>query len=254
MGEWWQTFFDEKYFDVGFRPIKRRKTLADVRFITKALALKQRSSILDVCCGVGRHTIELSKKGYRVTGIDFNDAYLDIARKRARRRGLEPRFERYDVRRLPYKSRFDAAVCMWTSFGYFEKEADDLKALRLIHRSLKAGGVFLIELMNRDWLIANFEPLGWVELKDGYLLERRNLDSLNSRIHGEWTHVRGAEVTKKEMSLRVYSVHELVGLLETAGFRMVKLYGGREERTPTWRDRMSAVLAVKRNPKPSAKG
>jgi hypothetical protein len=143
---------------------------------------------------------------------------------------------------------------MWTSFGYFEKEADDLKTLKLIHRSLKLGGTFLIELMNRDWLIANFEPLGWVEFKDGYLLERRHLDSLNSRIHGEWTYVKGAAVTKKEMSLRVYSVHELVSLLETAGFRIGKLYGSREERTPTWRDRMSAVLAVKRNSGPSAKG
>jgi SAM-dependent methyltransferase len=241
--EWWQTFFDENYLAAGLLPIKPRKTHADVRFIRKALPLKKGARILDVCCGIGRHTLGLSKLGYRATGVDFSEKYVELARGRARKRGLAAKFERHDLRRLPYKGRFDAAICMWTSFGYFEKDGDDLKALRSVHRALKRGGVFLMELINRDWLVANFEPLGWTELKNGYLLEKRRMDTRRSRIHGDWTYVLDGAVIHKNISLRVYSVHELVARMEKAGFRVLKLYGDREERSPTLRDRMTAIVA-----------
>jgi SAM-dependent methyltransferase len=245
VGEWWQTFFDENYLAVGLLPIKRRKTNADVQFIQKALSPRKGSRILDVCCGIGRHTLELSKLGYRATGVDFSEKYLAVARSRARRRGIKATFEQQDLRRLPYEARFDAAICMWTSFGYFENEADDHRALRSVHRALKPGGAFLIELINRDWLIANFEPLGWTKMKGGYLLEKRHLDTRNSRIRGDWTYILDGKVTHKSISLRVYSVHELVSALEKARFRVVNLFGDRQERSPTWRDRMSAVVAAR---------
>lgn len=242
MSEWWQTFFDEKYLVAGLRQIRRRKTLADIRFIRKALMLAKGSAVLDVCCGIGRHALELSKLGYKVTGVDYSATYIDIAREQARKRGLKVVFKQHDMRALPYRSVFDAAICMWTSFGYFDKQNDDLTTLKRIRRSLRPGGKFLIELINRDWLIGNFEPFGWLETKNGYVLEKRQIDLLTSRLYAEWTYTDGDQSTKKNLSLRVYSVHELVGLLAEAGFKQEKLFGDRQEGTPTWRHRMNAVL------------
>ena len=95
------------------------------------------------------------------------------------------KFERHDMRKLPYRCRFDGAISMWTSFGYFETEADNLKTLKRINRSLNPGGRFLIELINRDWLIANFEPLGWSKIEKGYVLEKRRIDARTSRLTAE---------------------------------------------------------------------
>jgi SAM-dependent methyltransferase len=242
VSEWWQTFFDEDYLVTGFRQINRRKTLSDIRFIRRTLPLRKGSRILDVCCGIGRHALELSKLGYRVTGVDYSQSYIEIARKQARKRGLRTVFEQCDMRTLPYRSAFDSAICMWTSFGYFDDESDNLATLKRIHRSLKPGGRFLVELINRDWLLANFEPLGWRETKKGYVLERRQMDILRSRLDSEWIHTDGSETSRKHLSLRVYSVHELVGLLADAGFKMEKIFGDRQEGTPTWRHRMNAAL------------
>ena len=103
MAEWWEGFFDERYLKVGFAPISARKTLADTRFIAKVLSLRKGAKILDVCCGIGRHVIELASIGYRVTGVDLSDAYLKIAAERARKRKQRVTFERGDIRKLPHR-------------------------------------------------------------------------------------------------------------------------------------------------------
>lgn len=245
MTEWWQTFFDETYFAVGLRRIDRRKTLADARFLHDVLSLKKGSKILDVCCGVGRHALELAKAGYDVTGVDLSKEYLELGRKRARKRGLEVKFEQYDMRRLPYKARFNAVISMWTSFGYFEKEQDNLRTLKRIHRALKRGGKFLIEVINRDWIVANFEAVGWTEIGNGYILEKRDMDTLRSRLNADWTYITKDQTIRKRLSLRIYTIHELVDLLGSAGFRVDRLFGDRTEGAPTRRHRMSGVLARK---------
>lgn len=245
MGEWWETFFDDAWLRGGFSVIQRQRTLADTRFILKALSLKPTSRILDLCCGVGRHAIELGDLGFTVTGVDFSEQYLGIARQRASGRGVGVEFVQSDMRHIKYRSRFDAAICMWTSFGYFELEDDNLKVLRAVNRALKNGGKFLIELINRDWVLVNFEPKGWYKTKGGYVLEDRKLDILRSRMVSEWTFMEGGQAVKKSFGLRLYSPHELVDLLEKAGFRLNALFGDRQARTPTWEHRMTAVLARK---------
>jgi hypothetical protein len=110
---------------------------------------------------------------------------------------------------------------------------------------LKKGGKFLIELMNRDWAIVNFQPAGWYKTRSGYVLEDRKFDALTSRMVSQWTFIDGGHEVKKNFSLRLYSPHELVCLLERAGFRLSALFGDRQARTPTWEHRMTAVLARK---------
>lgn len=245
MAEWWQTFFDEYYLDAGFSQMKRRVTLRDLRFIERVLALKKGAKILDVCCGIGRHAVELAARGYRVTGVDYVEKYLEAAGMRAKRRQVKVDFRRCDMRNIRYRDEFHAAICMWTSFGYFEKESDSLKGLRAIRRALKPGGKFLLDLINRDWLIKNFQPYGHMQTDKGFVLERREFDPARSRIVSEWTYVRGAEVARRKIDLRIYSVHELTGLLERAGFKVAALFGDRKNVMPMPEHRILSVLCRK---------
>ncbi len=245
MSEWWQSFFDEYFLRCAFPRIKRSSTMRDVRFIQKVLAPKKGARILDVCCGVGRHAIELAKSGYRVTGVDVTGRYLEVAAARARRRGVKLALERRDMRRLGYRSEFDAALLMWTSFGYFENEKDNMKSLRAIHKALRPGGKFIIDLINRDWLIRNFQEYGWMEAGKGFVLERRQFDPARSRMHSDWVYVGKNEVERKEIDLRVYSLHELVEMLGQAGFGVVAMFGDKDNVMPTPEHRMLSLLACK---------
>jgi SAM-dependent methyltransferase len=152
------------------------------------------------------------------------------------------------MRKLRYRNEFDAAILMWTSFGYFENEKDDLRGLRAIRRALRPGGKFIIELINRDWLIRNFQPHSWAELKEGFMLERRELDSAKSRMNSEWIFVRkkGNEIERKVINLRIYSLHELLDVLERAGFEAAGIFGDQKNVMPTPDHRMLSILAVKR--------
>src|SRR5206468_2227743 len=93
--------------------------------------------ILDVACGAGRHTIDLAKRGYRVTGFDLSSPLLAEARKAARTAGVKPTFVQGDMRRLPYRNAFEAAISMFTSFGYFDRPEEDRQVLRGIARALR---------------------------------------------------------------------------------------------------------------------
>jgi len=245
MSEWWQSFFDESFLIYSFPRIKRSRTLRDVRFIEKVLAPRRGARILDVCCGIGRHAIELAGKGYRVTGVDITGQYLEVAAARARRRKIKLALDRRDMRNLRYRDEFDAAILMWTSFGYFEDEKDNMKSLRAIYRALRPRGKFIIDVINRDWLIRDFQPYGWMEIGKEFMLERREFDPARSRMHSEWVYVGKDEVERKETNLRVYSLHELLEMLERAGFTVAALFGDQENVMPMPEHRMLSILVHK---------
>ncbi len=118
---WYQTYFGEDYleaFSPGFHP---ERTSQEVDFIDRTLALPTGSRILDLCCGHGRHLIELAALGYAMTGLDLDPLFLDIARQEADRRELTVRLEHRDMRDIPFTSEFDGIVNYFTAFGASKK-------------------------------------------------------------------------------------------------------------------------------------
>lgn len=122
--------------------------------ITALLKLKPGSRILDLCCGVGRHSLELARRGFKVTGVDRNRAYLKEAHRRSRAERLDVELVRSDMRRFVRPKAFDAAINMFTSFGYFAKPEHDALVARHVCRSLVKGGRFLIDVHGKDRLLA----------------------------------------------------------------------------------------------------
>jgi len=219
MASWRESFFRKGVFTPGMKEALVVAP-AESRFIWKTLRLKPGARVLDVCCGTGRHAIPLAKRGAAVTGIDFNAEYLAQARQSAK--GLKTlSLSREDMRRMPFRGEFDAAYNVWTSFGYFERFSDDLRALRSIARALKPGGLFLIDIIDFAWLKRHHEPLRFQEQADGawrveeVFLRRGGDPAMDNR----WTILRrGQAPVSSDFFVRGYDERRMRAVLRAAGF------------------------------------
>ena len=220
---WWHDFFP--VFRPVFDQISRIQTNAEVRFIIKKLSLRPGSRFLDCPCGIGRHSLPLARKGIRVTGVDITPSYLEELQAKAKRAGLKIKCVHRDMRRIDFDKEFDAAGNLGTSFGYFEKQADDLLALKRAFNALKPGGKFLLHVVNRDWLITYFTPRGWQELDGGKLLQKRTFDYQKSIIRSTWIFIKGGREESFQVDLRAYSCHEIVEMFARTGFVDIEALG-----------------------------
>jgi SAM-dependent methyltransferase len=226
--KWWQNFFDDGTYKIMYElyPERRRETtISHCDFIENVLKPSKHVKILDLACGPGRHSIELAKRGYKVTGFDYSEYFLNKARIFAKQAGVNIRFVQGDMRKLPFQNEFDVVINMFTSFGYFEKEEDHLKVLKQIARSLKPGGKFLLDTINREWLVRNFQAKGWEKGEDFLLLEDRTLDLEHNRSGAKWILLQGNEQKIYQHSLRIFALHELMGLIRQANLKVLSYYG-----------------------------
>ena len=167
--------------------------------------------------------MELARRGFtNVTGIDRSRHLIRLARRRAERQGLHVTFREGDARkfRLP-ESSFDCVFIMGNSFGYFEREEDDLAVLRTVLRVLKTGGKVLLDVTDGDWMRAHFEPRSWEWVDQNHFVCReRALASDNARLISREvvTHVERGVIADQFYAERLYTCEELKKLLRTAGF------------------------------------
>jgi ubiquinone/menaquinone biosynthesis C-methylase UbiE len=239
----WDDFFP------AFRPVFdivcRKVTRGHVRYVIKKLNVKPGRKFLDCACGIGRIGLPLARRGVRVTGVDITQSYLDEFEAKARRIGLKVDLHRADMRRINFDSEFDAAGNLWTSFGYFEKESDNLLTLKNMYRALKPGGMFMLHLLNRDWFIAKCESTELFEVKGTIIGQIRKFDYTRSVENSTWYIIKDGKERTFKMSLRLYSYHELVGMFESVGFVNIEGYGSMKDE-PITRDRgMMFVIGTK---------
>lgn len=223
--EWWENFFVEETGEIMFGEIPPERNIKQVDFIVDVLALNKGDEILDLACGQGRHLLELVRRGYKVCGFDFSKTYLAKIKQIIKRENLEAELHRGDMRRIFFRERFDAAINLFTSFGYFEKEEEHQNVLLGVYRALKLKGKFLLDTINRDWLIKNYQPKSWTQYKNFLLLEERNLDFKKSRIEAKWIYISGKKRKVFSLSVRIFGLHELYSLFEKAGFKVIATYG-----------------------------
>lgn len=198
----------------------------EVDHILKLLKVKPGAAVLDLCCGPGRHTVELASRGFKVTGVDRTRDYLADAHKLARRRKVDVEFVLADMRKFRRAGAFDAAINMFTAFGYFKNKADDFRVLKNLYASLRPGGVLLIDVMGKERIAKIFNPRTWHRQPDGTIvLEERWLEQDFSWIENIWTLIRGGRAKSFNLSHRLYTAVELGDLLRKAGFGRIKAFG-----------------------------
>lgn len=240
---WWYEFFDT--FRPVFGVVDAKTTRAEARYLIRKLKLGPRKSFLDLACGIGRLSIPVARSGTKVTGVDIMSSFLEELDRKDKRGKLKIETIQSDMRRINFRNRFDSAANMWTSFGYFEKESDNQLVLRKVYRSLKPGGRFLLHTINRDWIIKNFAPTAWFRVGATRVLEERSFDFSTSISRSVWTFIRDGEEKSHQVAIRMYSFHELIAMLEKAGFREVQGFGSTKDEPVSSQSRMMYILGRK---------
>ena len=192
------------------------------------LDLAPGSRILDCPCGPGRHTLEFARRGFLVTGVDRTDSYLAEARRRAEAEQLEPELLHADMRQFNRPETFDAALSLFTSFGYFDDPAENQQVLLNTYRSLKAGGVLLMEMSAKEIVARIYQHHDWREHDGAFLLEERNIAANWTRMEGRWILVKDGAAHEKRFSHWIYSAGELGNMLSECGFKRLAFYGDLE--------------------------
>lgn len=237
--EWWQTVFDEKYLTTYVDVLTPERTQMQVDLVLKLLKPKKTADILDLACGHGRHTFELEKRGYRLTGFDYSKHFINMARSEKKRVESQARFVRGDMRSLPFVSEFDVVISLFTSFGYFEDERDHAQVLRRVARSLKSGGKFLLDLNNPTHLLSQVLKKGTIEKNTGFLTSdeeerlsngitlrtRHRFDSTRMRWAMTRTWGENGKTKKYHTDLRMFSYPELIHLMEENGLHVERVWG-----------------------------
>lgn len=242
--KWWEGFFDEPYAKAVLESFEERAP-EEVDFIEDMLSLPKNAKVLDLCCGLGRHSIELAKRGYEVTGVDVTSQYLKTAQKKAIKRGVRIDFIESDMRDIFFNNEFDVVINMFTSFGFFEEEETNLKVLKNISTALKPGGKFLIDVVNRDWIIRNYKERDWRETNEGLVLEIRKFDLSRSINYGKQIIIREGKKFEKDVPLRMYSFHELKSMLELVDLKVIAFYGGFEKEELTFDSMRMIIISQK---------
>jgi len=205
------------------------KRIADAdEQIAKALALTKPGgkAVLDLCCGPGRCSIALAKKGFRVTGVDRTRYLLNRAREKARAAHVKIEWVRKDMRDFVRPDSFALVLSMFTSFGYFDDKREDVIVLENIFASLQPGGACLIDVLGKERLARILQSTTSTDLADGsVVVERHQIFDDWTRVANEWLILRNRRVKRFQFHHTIYSGQELRDRMERAGFVGVKLYG-----------------------------
>lgn len=192
--------------------------------------LPESAAMLDLCCGVGRHSIELAKRGHRVTGVDRFAPFLERAKSAAPgERSIE--WVQEDMRCFRRPGAFDAAISLFTSFGYFHDDAQEQSVLKNVFESLRPGGKVLFDVMGKEIIARGFRQsmVQRRQLADG---EAMMIDE--PRVGDDWHHIASTwtflwpdgEREVFELRCRCYAATELKRLLAEAEFEQVRAFGG----------------------------
>ncbi len=221
------------------------RTDAEVAALVLLLQLENSSQrILDLACGYGRHANRLAALGHRLTGIELMSGFLALARRDAEARRVMVDYRQGDIRQLDFKDEFDRVMLLFTAFGYFD-DAENLQVLRNVQRALKPGGLFLMDVPNRDTFLRHYQPSIVIERDGNLMIDRVTMDSLNGRMVNNRVVIRNGVRKDKPFSVRLYNPGELRAVLEQAGLEIVRLLGGWDASPVSIDSRRLVVIAKK---------
>lgn len=230
--EWWKTLFNSLYLKTDGDVVENpANTVKEVDLLISVTGIGPDDRVLDLCCGQGRHSLELAKRGYQhVLGVDRSRYLVRLAKKRAKQLGLRGvAFSEGDARRprLTENSR-DCVFLMGNSFGYFEREEDDVTLLKAVKKILKPNGKLVLDLVDGAWMRKHFEPRSWEWIDQNHFVCReRSLATDNARIVSREVVVNAeiGVIADQFYAERIYAMEEIQRLLERLEFRDIQCHG-----------------------------
>ncbi len=220
--DWFANAFDALYPIIYAHRTVEAAT-GEAAFAIARLGLRPSSTVLDLCCGNGRHMVHLLRHTPDVVGLDYSRDLLGFARTQL---GAEGKLLRGDMRTIPFQGAFDAVANFFTSFGYFQDEAENQAVALGIARALKPGGRFFMDYLNPDYVRAHLEPESEREAGDFVITERRWIDEATERVNkATKVHRDGVLVNQSSESVKLYAPDALQRLLADAGLVIESRFG-----------------------------
>lgn len=232
--EWWRKLFNALYVKTDGDVVENNEnTRREVDFIVSTAAIQPHSAILDLCCGQGRHCLELARRGFKnVSGVDRSRYLIRLAKKRAQTEGLQVVFKEGDARnpRLP-ESSFDCVAIMGNSFGYFSNKQDDEKVLTTVGKLLRPSGQIVLDITDGAYMADHFERRSWEWIDEHHFVCReRSLSADRERLISREVivHDEIGVIADQFYAERLYTKEGIGKLLERCGFRNIRYHGSAE--------------------------
>jgi len=226
---WYESFFEGEDWLLLATTRDPERTAQEAEFCASQIPAGAR--VLDVPCGTGRHSALLAERGFTVAGLDISEAVLNVARDAAP--GGD--FRQGDMRELPWPDdSFDAVLNLWTAFGYFETQEEDLRVMAEFARVLAPGGVLVLDTVNQAALLRGFREQSWSELDGALLLERHDYDIVTGRSKANWTFVRDGTRSELSFDTRLYTTPEYAAMMRATGLEPEGFFGGFDGAELTW--------------------
>jgi SAM-dependent methyltransferase len=227
---WFKKFYETDYFKYYYEPKLEQIPAQEVDFIARHGRLDfagDRPRVFDICCGVGRHGRGLARLGCKVIGVDLSASNIEAARQQAQREGLSYRcsFHQADIREFNPPADCDLAINIFTSFGYFDSDEENAVIMAKASQSLRPGGRFILDVVNREMVISSFKPYDKRGSLRNYVIDESRLDLPAGRVISTWTFVRGKSRSQHTISIRLYALHELIAMARNIGLRFVEAWG-----------------------------
>jgi len=198
---------------------------AEVAHIEQLAGLKPGMTLLDLCCGLGRHTCAFAERGYQATGVDATETLLDEARCHGQEAGFDIEFIHASMLDFRRDGAFDAVINLWTAFGYYEDDEDNRRVLHNIRASLRPGGTLVMEMMAKEQVCARFIARDWSEANDIVMLGERSFSDDCSHLKNRWIYLADGERHEFHVNIWLYSARELRLMLADAGFSDIQFFG-----------------------------
>jgi len=229
--EWWRDMFDGLYLMTDGDVVENDdNTEREIDAVITAAGLATDESILDLCCGQGRHVLSLARRGYgHVQGIDRSRYLIRLARKRARLGKLACTFREGDARRPRLEdASLDAVLILGNSFGYFSSRDDDARVLRTVGRALRPSGRIVLDLTDGDWMRDRFEPRSWEWIDAHHFVCReRAMAGDGERLVSREVIVNDTNgvLADQFYAERLYTKDGILTLLRECGYREIRFHG-----------------------------
>ncbi|MFQ5923041.1 MAG: class I SAM-dependent methyltransferase [Anaerolineales bacterium] len=223
-----QDGFWELFEPFLFNQQRQSSAEVEVEQVVSLLEIRKNDRILDLCCGIGRHSLELARQGLDIVGVDRTTSFIEKAKQKAEKDNLEAEFVIGDMREYRQPNSFNIVLNLFGSFGYFEDPDDDRQVVKNMYSSLYPGGKFLVETMGKEIMAKGFQEREWSEEGDTLVLAERKPQQNWGRIQTRWIVIKGNQRVEHTVSVRLYSAVELSSLLADCGFNHVQVYGDLE--------------------------
>jgi SAM-dependent methyltransferase len=223
MTEWFKSWFNtDEYINV-YRHRNEAEAELLVELILKNINILPKSNVFDMACGAGRHSILFAERGFNVTAVDLSERLLKVAKARAEKRNLNIEFIHADLRNFHINKKFNLAVNLFTSFGYFENDYENFSLFRDAFEVLHDGGFFILDFFNSEFVKEHLVPESIEQIDKSKVIQRRKIKD-NRVVKDILVISNGVENNYRE-SVRLYDYDELKKCITDAGFKIINIYG-----------------------------